>query len=78
MDFYIYGVECDDSVIEKYPVLSKYKYKIKEEDGWRKSYITVETLPELIALVKDIGEDLIVRARSDDENVLTIYDDYIE
>lgn len=77
MDFSIFCVKSNDPAIKEYPVLSKYKHRIEKSSRFEVSHINIETLPELIELMKDIGQDLII-ARSDENTSLTIYDDYIE
>lgn len=66
----------DEKVKETYKqILNKYDY---QEDN-KYSYITVETLDDLILLEKEIstlnkfGRGIIIN-----NNIITIYDDYIE
>lgn len=63
------ATSCFGEVIEEYPILQKYNYKKTKN----KETIEINSLEELMKLIKDVKNELVI---SKDE--ILIYDDYIE
>lgn len=67
-------------VLEKYPSLSNYNYKLGEDPGpdhFRRAYIEVNSLGEVIMLMEELGEPIIMsidNRHGYDQFELEIYD----
>lgn len=62
------SVWSGENILKKYPILEKYNI----EQNY-KTYITINSLEDLIKLSKDVENELII-----DEDNIEIYDDYRE
>lgn len=63
-----------------YDALLKYNYEIKKVSNWEvNTYISVDSLEDLVKLQKELNCDLIIReADSEGITILQLYDGYIE
>lgn len=63
-----------------YDALLKYNYEIKKVSNWEaNTYISVDSLEDLVNLQKELNCDLIIReADKEGITVLQLYDGYIE
>ena len=85
MKFEIKSLKDNSNPIEEiYPILKSYKFEPKSHKGlywtWYWGEVEVDSVEELMELMGSINKPLIVGALGDDskENIITIYDDYLE
>lgn len=62
------------SVLEDYPQIQKsFKIRIEDRKWFQVVYITINSLEDMLKLIKIVGCKLVV-----DEDEIIIYDDYLE
>ena len=85
MKFEIKSLKDSSNPIEEiYPSLKSYKFKSKAYRGlywtWYWGEVEIDSAEELMELMKSLNKPLVIGALGDDskENIITIYDDYLE
>lgn len=83
MIFKIYNTNrtLSRSLLDDYPVLSKYGYNPEHEHEvffGIAGFIVINSLEELITLKKDVEHEIIIDTECDDVPTIEIYDDWRE
>lgn len=70
----------EEKLSEAYPILTTYPAFEEYKDTWECNcaYIKLNTIEDLCKLIKDVGEDVVVRYNEAIGCEIEIYDDYRE